>query len=147
MRPTLRPATNTDFEFAFEAKKDALGPHISARWGWDEAYQRSVHKQRWTEKPWFIVMLDAEPVGTVSIDDQPDFIRFGEFYLLSPFRRKGLGSTVLSEFLGSCDRARRSVKLEYLKWNPVVSLYKRHGFEVVSENDIHYFMVREPREV
>jgi hypothetical protein len=46
-----------DFEFAFQAKKDAMGPHISARWGWDEEYQLSVHKQRWSEKPWFIVTL------------------------------------------------------------------------------------------
>jgi ribosomal protein S18 acetylase RimI-like enzyme len=52
---------------------------------------------------------------------------------------------VLSEFLKDCDRSNRAVQLEYLKWNPVGSLYKRHGFEVVSENKIHYFMVREPR--
>jgi ribosomal protein S18 acetylase RimI-like enzyme len=145
MNPTLRPTTNNDFAFAFEAKKDAMGSHISSRWGWDDKYQLDVHKQRWSEKPWFIVMLGEEAIGTVSIHEQPDFIRFGEFYLLNSFRRKGLGSMILSEFLKGCDRSQRSVRLEYLKWNPVGSLYKRHGFEVVSENEIHYFMVREPR--
>jgi GNAT superfamily N-acetyltransferase len=145
MKPTLRPTTDTDFAFAFEVKKDAMGPHISSRWGWDEKYQLDVHKRRWSEKPWFIVMLGEELIGTVSIHEQPDFIRFGEFYLLNSFRRKGLGSVILSEFLKGCDRSQRAVQLEYLKWNPVESLYKRHGFEVVSENEIHYFMVREPR--
>ena len=145
MNPTFRPTTNNDFAFAFEAKKDAMGSHISSRWGWDDKYQLDVHKQQWSEKPWFIVMLGEEAIGTVSIHEQPDFIRFGEFYLLNSFRRKGLGSMILSEFLKGCDRSQRSVRLEYLKWNPVGSLYKRHGFEVVSENEIHYFMVREPR--
>jgi GNAT superfamily N-acetyltransferase len=145
MKPTLRPTTDNDFAFAFEVKKDAIGPHISSRWGWDEKYQLDVHKQRWSEKPWFIVMLGEESIGTVSIHEQPDFIRFGEFYLLNIFRRKGLGSMILSEFLKGCDRSKRAVQLEYLKWNPVGSLYKRHGFDVVSENEIHYFMVREPR--
>jgi GNAT superfamily N-acetyltransferase len=146
MNPILRPTTDADFAFAFEAKKDAMGLHISSRWGWDEEYQLKVlHKQRWSEKPWFIVMLGEKAIGTVSIHDRSDFIRFGEFYLLSSFRKKGLGSMILSEFLKDCDRSNRAVQLEYLKWNPVGSLYKRHGFEVVSENEIHYFMVREPR--
>jgi GNAT superfamily N-acetyltransferase len=145
MNPILRPATDTDFAFAFEVKKDAMGQHISSQWGWDDRYQLDVHKQRWSEKPWFVVMLGAEAIGTVSIYDQLDFIRFGKFYILNSFRRKGLGSMILSEFLKGCDRSNRSVKLEYLKWNPVGSLYKRHGFEVGSENKIHYFMLRKPR--
>jgi GNAT superfamily N-acetyltransferase len=145
MNPVLRPAACVDFAFAFEAKKDAMGPHICARWGWDEEYQLSVHKQRWREKPWFIVNLGEQSIGTVSIDEQLEFTRFGEFYLRSNFRSRGLGTAILTEFLERCDQSRRSVRLEYLKWNPVGSLYKRHGFEIVSENDIHYFMARKPR--
>ena len=38
----LRPAAPEDFAFAFEAKRDALGPHIAARWGWDDALQRAL---------------------------------------------------------------------------------------------------------
>ena len=145
MKPSWRATADDDFEFAFQAKKDAMGPHIAARWGWDEVYQRSVHQQRWSEKPWFIVMLGAAPIGTLSIHEQPEFIRFGEFYLLSEFRRHGLGTSILAEFLERCDSRKRAVRLEYLKWNPVGSLYQRHGFEIVSENAIHYFMAREPR--
>jgi len=145
MQPTLRPALESDFSFAFEAKKDAMGEHISTRWGWDEEYQLSIHKQRWSEKPWFIVMFGEQSIGTLSIQEEPEFTRFGEFYLLSTFRRKGIGTRILSQFLERCDQSKRSVRLEYLKWNPVGSLYKRHGFEVTAENDIHYFMVRKPR--
>lgn len=144
-KPFLRPALQSDFGFAFAAKKDAMGPYITFRWGWDEDYQLSVHKLRWTEKPWFVVMLDDAAIGTVSIHEQPEFVRFGEFYLLSAFRGRGLGSMILGDFCLECDQSKRSARLEYLKWNPVGSLYKRHGFERISEDEIHYFMERQPR--
>lgn len=140
----LRPAEESDVDFAFEVKKQAMGPHIRARWGWDEKYQRDLHLQRFGEKPWFLVLLENNPIGTVSIDDQPDQIRFGEFYLIDGFRGKGIGTKILADFLIQCDKASKRAVLEYLKWNPVGSLYKRHGFKVVAENEIHYFMEREP---
>lgn len=122
-----------------------MGPYIQKKWGWDEASQLSIHKQRWTEKPWFIILLDGAPVGTVSIADIEGAKRFGEFYIQTKFRNRGIGTQVLTNFLAECDRQADTVVLEYLKWNPVGSLYKRHGFEVTGENDIHFFMTRKPK--
>jgi GNAT superfamily N-acetyltransferase len=145
MKPFLRPVLEADFDFAFEAKKDAMGPYIRVRWGWDHDYQLSIHKLRWAEKPWFVVMVEDAAIGTVSIHEQPEFVRFGEFYVLSAFRGRGFGSMILEDFCLQCDESSRAARLEYLKWNPVGSLYKRHGFEVISEDDIHYFMERKAR--
>ena len=140
---TLKDVTPEDFDFAFEAKRQAMGPHIVEKWGWDEEFQRSLHEQRWSEKPWFILERDNEKIGTLSlhkIDDKT--IRFGEFYLLDEYRNQGIGTGVLTEILKDCDEKGLRVILEYLHWNPVGSLYKRHGFKITSENDIHYFMER-----
>ncbi|RVU86581.1 N-acetyltransferase [Leucothrix sargassi] len=138
----LKPALETDIDFAFEAKRQAMGPHITKKWGWDETFQRNLHEQRYSEKPWFIIYLGDDPIGTVSIYELPKHTRFGEFYLLDDYRNKGIGSKILKVFLAECDEQSKSVVLEYLKWNPVGSLYKRNGFEVTSENEIHYFMER-----
>jgi GNAT superfamily N-acetyltransferase len=70
-------------------------------------------------------------------------VRFGEFYLLPAFQRHGIGSTVLASVLACADAEDLPVELEYLKWNPVGSLYQRFGFVNVGENEIHYFLVRE----
>jgi hypothetical protein len=51
MQITLRPALPDDFNFAFEAKRLALGPHIIAQWGWDESFQLAIHRKRWRERP------------------------------------------------------------------------------------------------
>jgi hypothetical protein len=37
------------------------------------------------------------------------------------------------------------VRLECLKWNPALAFYRRHGFIITGENDIHFLMERPPR--
>lgn len=142
----LRPAAPSDFEFAFEVKRDAMGPHIRVRWEWDEQFQLRHHAKRWVEKPWQIICVGQTDIGTVSIDVRPTHMQFGEFYILAAYRGQGLGTCVLSEALCKADALGLETRLEYLKWNPVASLYARHGFKVVGENDIHYFLVRSPNE-
>jgi len=146
MKFLLRPALAEDFEFAFETKRDAIGPHVTARWGWDEAFQREHHQKRWREKPWQIVVIDQKAVGTASVDVQPTHLQFGEFYILQHYRGQGLGTRVLTQALQLADDRNLETRLEYLKWNPVASLYARHGFSIVGENEIHYFLARPPRE-
>ena len=144
MQFTLRPAVESDFDFAFQAKREALGPHIIAKWGWDETFQLAIHGNRWRERPWSIIESDGTAVGSVSVAEAADHIRFGEFYLLPQFQRQGLGTNILLSVLARSNDLSLPVRLEYLKWNPVGSLYRRHGFEVISENDTHYFMARQP---
>jgi len=144
MNIKLREVTDKDFDFAFEAKRQAMGPHITTKWGWDESYQLALQQERWNEKPWFIILMNDKTIGTVSIQHFESHVRFGEFYLYSQFQNQGIGTKVLQEFLTQCDRDSQKVVLEYLKWSPVGSLYKRNGFNVTGENDNHYFMAREP---
>lgn len=146
MQPELSAAEASDFEFAFDAKRRALGPHIVSRWGWDEELQHRVHQQRWSERPWFIISVESRRVGTVSIERGSEFIRFGEFYVLPEFQGQGVGTSVLASTTAEADSKRLPIRLEYLKWNPVASLYRRFGFEVTAENDTHYFLVRFPRQ-
>ena len=144
MKIVLAPAEEADFEFAFGAKRQALGPYVQARWGWDDSFQRELHQKRWVERPWSIIVHADQKVGTVSIVQATTHIQFGEFYLLPQFQREGIGTEVLRSVMQHADTDGLPIKLEHLKWNPVGSLYKRHGFAVVAENDSHYFLVRTP---
>lgn len=144
-RISLSPAKDDDFDFAFETKKQAMGPHIVQKWGWDDDVQKGFHSNYWNSKPWLIISINGEKAGTVSIEQKDDHIRFGEFYILDRFRNQGIGTQVLKEACEQADRNNLPIRLEYLKWNPVGSLYKRFGFKQISENEIHYFMERVPR--
>jgi hypothetical protein len=71
-------------------------------------------------------------------------LQFGEFYIAGPHRRNGRGTAVLADALRQADLRQLETRLEYLKWNPVGSLYGRHGFRIVRETDSHYFLVLTP---
>jgi GNAT superfamily N-acetyltransferase len=139
---SLRPVTQGDFNFAFDAKRDAMSAHVEAKWGWDEDFQRALHATRWGEKPWFIIERNGLAIGTVSLHWKPTHLRFGEFYLLAAQRGRGIGGRVLTEVLAAADARAMPMQLEVLKWNPARTLYERHRFEMISENEIHYFMAR-----
>ena len=144
MTPCIRNARGDEFDFAFEVKRDAMGPHIKARWGWDESFQRAHHARRWSERSWSIICLDERRIGTIALDWMPTHLQLGEFYILADHRGRGLGTAVLQSVLAQADIRSLETRIEFLKWNPVGELYKRHGFHVVSENDIHFFAVRPP---
>ena len=128
--------------FSFGVKKEALGPHVRARWPWEEDFQQGLHRRRLAEKPFFAIKLRDEPVGTVSWRVEGDHVRFGEFYLLARVQNMGLGSRILKHALAQADALRRPVRLEYLKWNPVGRLYLRHGFQPTHESETHVFAER-----
>ncbi|MBI3199507.1 MAG: GNAT family N-acetyltransferase [Rhodospirillales bacterium] len=138
------PKDEQALRYSFEAKRAAMGPYIVRRWGWDEALQRRLHGERFGEKPFFKVVQGDRAIGTVSVMPLVDHVRFGEFYLFPEFQRQGLGSRVLRHCLMLADAENMPVRLEYLKWNPVGSLYRRHGFVVTGETDIHWLMERPP---
>ncbi|HET9653367.1 MAG TPA: GNAT family N-acetyltransferase [Usitatibacter sp.] len=133
-----------EFELAYALKKEALGPHVIPRWGWDEREQRAIMEEKWRAKTFFRIVSGGEMVGTIAIDVESDHVRLGEFYIAARFQGQGIGSRVLEPVLRDADARRLPVRLECLKWNPAFSLYRRHGFRVVRETDVHYFMERAP---
>jgi GNAT superfamily N-acetyltransferase len=137
--------TDEEFEFSFQAKKQALGPHIIQQWGWDEKFQREVHDQRLREKPFCQIEMNGRPIGTLSLQLLPKFIRFGEFYLIDSFRGLGIGSKILAHCLQLADDKNIPVRLEYLLWNPVGSLYRRNGFVEIERTPTHFLMERPRR--
>ncbi|HEY4201613.1 MAG TPA: GNAT family N-acetyltransferase [Devosiaceae bacterium] len=136
------PPTEAAFLFSFAVKKDALGEHVAARWGWDDDFQRGVHRQRFEARPFLAILRNGEAVGTLSFVVEDDHIRLGEFYLLGQHRNTGLGTRILVHALDQADAIGRPVRLEYLKWNPVGSLYRRHGFVDTHMTETHFHLER-----
>ncbi|MGY2050559.1 GNAT family N-acetyltransferase [Methylobacterium sp. JK268] len=141
---TLLGSSAADSDFAFQAKREALGPHVAVRWGWDEAFQRRLHEERYREKPFFAIQRGDHRLGTVSLSVLTTHVRFGEFYLLPAFQARGTGTAVLRHCLALADGLGLSVRLEYLLWNPVGALYRRWGFVEQGRSAIHAFMERPP---
>jgi ribosomal protein S18 acetylase RimI-like enzyme len=141
--PSLVPLSRTPqaLEILYELKRAALGPHVIARWGWDEALQRATVEEKWRTKTFFAIVHEGETIGTISIDaDGTDGIEIGEFYIAPEFHGRGIGGAVLAQVLEQARSQGRAVRLQCLKWNPASRLYLRHGFRVVRESETHYQM-------
>ena len=136
------PRTAEASEFAFEAKRAAMGLHIVRRWGWDDSFQRDLHQRRFAEKPFFQIRSGGQPLGTLSFQTASNHVRFGEFYLFPAYQGRGVGSAVLQHCIVLADQCGLPVRLEHLHWNPVGSLYRRHGFVEIGRSEIHTFMER-----
>ena len=134
--------TAGDIDFAFRVKQAALGPHVTVRWGWNETFQRAVHERRFNEKPFFAIERAGRRLGTISIESCSTHLRLGEFYLLPAFQGRGLGTAILRHCLTLADALRLPVRLEYLRWNPGGSLYRRCGFVELGRTDVHCLMER-----
>ncbi|MGO4740220.1 GNAT family N-acetyltransferase [Bosea sp. 2KB_26] len=136
------PRTREASDFAFEAKRAAMGPHIRRRWPWDEAFQRDLHQRHFEEKAFFLIRRAGQSIGTLSLMAMPDHVRFGEFYLLPDFHGQGSGTAILRHCLALADELALPVRLEHLHWNPVRSLYLRHGFAETRRSETHCFLER-----
>src|SRR5512144_617295 len=131
--------SENDFEFAYAVKRDAFGPYVIPRWGWDEQFQRKVVAERVRAKRFFRILLNGTAVGTIAVDEAPDHIRVGEFYILPPAQNQGIGSEILRPILANAANRNLPVRLECLKWNPALVFYRTHGFEPTHENETHVF--------
>jgi GNAT superfamily N-acetyltransferase len=138
----FRPLGPDDEGAAFEIKQAALGPHVAARWGWDDAVQTEFHRQRFGARPVMAIVRRGETLGTVCLQHVGDGLRLDEFYLLPQWQRDGLGSRILRHCLSLADAKRLPVRLQHLAWNPVGSLYRRHGFAETRRDDTFIYLRR-----
>ena len=131
-------------EFSYRLKKAAYGDYITQIWGWDEDEQREFHAQDWLYKKPEIIIYKNEPIGTIYVFENEDYIEIEQFIILMEYQNKGIGSFILKGIIDEADRSGRVIKLKYLHINPVATLYSRMGFEVVGNDDLFVSVERKP---
>jgi GNAT superfamily N-acetyltransferase len=140
------PAEESFREFSYQVKKSAEGGYVKEIFGWDEVEQRAFHSRDWEQKKPMIISYDGEPIGTIYIGENRDFIEIGQFFISPDYQNRGIGTYVLRQVIDKAEQTGLAVKLAYLKNNPVASLYHRHGFKVVDNNEQFFFTERRPRD-
>lgn len=132
----------SNLEFAYAMKRDALGPHIIPTWGWNESLQRATLTEKMKLGSYFRILADGTAVGTVAIVEAFDHLRIDDFYVSPHRQNQGIGSSVIARILENADAKCLPVRVDTQRWNPAVSLYKRHGFTVINETETHLSMQR-----
>jgi len=140
----ISPASDDDYEFSFQVKKAAEGELIRSMFGWDEPLQRRLHLREWSAKRPSVIEYDGKHVGTVAVTRGDGYLEVGQFFILPEYQNKGIGSSVLRRILETADEDGLVSRLKFLKGNRAESLYRRHGFALVAEDETFCRMERQP---
>ena len=135
-----RAASDADSAFAYDVKKQALGPYITQVWGWDEELQQAFHRREFDSTRLQIITRDGHDIGTIEILTNSERILINMFYILPEFQNQGIGSKLVRDILDTAQRQSLRVRLAVLKINPARRFYERHGFRKVEETDTHWKM-------
>ncbi len=107
---------------------------------WDERLQDDFFAKSWNSSRYQILSINGELCGYASVEETPDVITLHELVLLPNFQGKGIGSSMLAEVLVKAKETHRPARLQVLKENNAVKLYRKMGFREIEETDTHYLM-------
>jgi GNAT superfamily N-acetyltransferase len=138
------PAEESHREFCDALKEAAYRGYIEELWGWDENIIREYDERNWRQKRPQIILYDDRPIGTIYVKEDEDSIEIAQFILTSENQNQGIGTHLLKNIMDTADRTGKTIKLYYVRPNPVASLYRRMGFQVVAEDEMLYWAERKP---
>jgi GNAT superfamily N-acetyltransferase len=132
----LRDATPADSDFCYALHEAALGPHVAAVWGWDDAVQRGFHERGFDPPNTKIIMVDGRDAGRLDVRRRPDEIFLGLIELLPAYQGKGVGGRLVRDLVAEAAAHGQVVRLEVLAVNTrAQALYTRLGFRETGRDE------------
>lgn len=149
---TLRPCTPEDTEFLHRVYASTRIEEL-ARVPWTEAEKdaftrmqynaQAAHYARYyTTAAFDVIEVDGQPAGRLIVDRWPAQIRIVDIAVLPEFRRKGVGSQLIAAVQAEGRATGLPVSVHVERFNPALRLYERMGFQVDSEADDVYLLLR-----
>lgn len=153
---TLRPVRPADEPFLSELYRQGRAAELAAT-GWPDVQiraflnsqfhlrERHFH-QVFAQAAFDLVLIQGEPVGRITVANEPQGLHLVDLALLPSCQGSGLGSQLMQTLL---DRARAQacpVTLQVLAQNPARRLYRRLGFQETPGDGYYLPMRWEPNE-
>jgi ribosomal protein S18 acetylase RimI-like enzyme len=136
---TLRDATADDLDALYSIHIAAMRDYVSATWGWHDAFQESLFRERYPNAPRQVILCDGEIAGFIETEEHHAYFFLGNLELDPRFQRRGIGRKLIQQF---CERAMHlglPVRLQVLKVNrDARRLYERLGFQQTGETETHH---------
>ena len=150
MHLSLRPAGTGDEVFLFQVYAGVRREEVAA-WGWDPAQQNAFLRMQFAlqqrgyaaaypEAGHWLIVCDHEPAGRLIVLRTEQEIRLVDISLLTEFRRRGIGSTLIRELIDEARTAGKPLRLQVMKSNPAARLYERLGFSITGDMGIYLQM-------
>lgn len=144
---TLRAATQDDANFLWELHCAALKPHVSAVYGWDEAFQRRYFLENYSTLHNNVIQYQGVDAGVIAIEETKVGYILSSIELLPEYQGMGIGTELITDLLDRAAARGLPVSLRTLKNSPARPLYERLGFQIIGETEVHFWMRKEGRPI
>ncbi len=142
---TLRPATDADYDWLWNVKRETMRPYVEQTWGtWDDRAQERFFRQHFTPASIDVILVDGTRAGLLNVEREPDALFLANIQIHADFQNQGLGAAVVRTVLDSGAALDLPVRLQVLKANVRArDFYLRLGF-VLSGETLTHFLMRHP---
>lgn len=136
MEYTLRKATIDDYDLLKDYKRHSIFDYAVSLS--DEEIKRinEYIDNNFDPDAYVIILIDKNVAGAYLVDTT-DGNLLDEIYIEKPYRKKGLGSSILKELI----KEYPNLSLWVYKENSAVNLYRSLGFKIDQETDTRYHMI------
>lgn len=141
---TLRSATAADYDFLYALHVATMHDYVAATWGWDDAVQQAMFRERFTPEPRQIVLVAGDPVGVIQAARREHDCYVAEIEIHPDQQGQGLGTALLRAVLAQAAQDQVPTRLQVLRSNPAQHLYQRLGFVQEGETATHLLLVAAP---
>jgi GNAT superfamily N-acetyltransferase len=142
---SLRKATATDSEFAYQTKKATFKPYLEQVRPWDEEEQRMLHARRFASQDFQVIQVSGVDAGILAMVRQADCVKVNQIFILPEYQSQGIGAACMQQIIKDAACASLPVRLQVLKVNSrAIEFYKRLGFKSYGESETHILMEKLP---
>ena len=136
----FRQATEEDFDFLFAMHIATMKDYVDQIWGWDDAFQESLFRERYIPNQIQVITFDDRDIGMISLEERTDDVFLRAIEILPTHQSQGIGARIIQEIIDDAASKQKPVSLSVLKGNPAKNLYERLGFSTIEETDTHFIM-------
>jgi ribosomal protein S18 acetylase RimI-like enzyme len=146
---TVRPEQPQDEAFLFELYAGTRQEELDA-WGWPPEMRNAFlalqfkasqgRHQAYPDAEFLVVQLDGVNAGRMIVHRTPEDVQLVDIALLPGYRNGGVGAALLQRLFGEAAATQKPIRLQVLRGNRAVRLYRRLGFAHTGETELYLLM-------
>jgi GNAT superfamily N-acetyltransferase len=143
----FRPETDDDLPFLEALYASTRAAELErVGWTWEQKasflamqfhLQRGYYREHFSDASFDIIQSGGQDIGRRYVARRRDALTIIDMALMPPWRRRGLGSSMLASLQGEAVALGVPIVLHVEYGNPAAHLYGRFGFEEVGSNGVY----------
>ncbi len=133
MNIKIRNGKSSDSKRLYDLYCSTMKTYVEETWGWDEDFQRNGFIKKLPPEKFCIIVKNGADIGAYFIIYNNDHLKL-EMLIVDPGEQnQGVGTLVMKMLQRESKEAKKPLRLNIIKVNPVKSFYLELGFLVYEE--------------